>query len=130
MRILLLDDDDHVRTFLVRALEHMGHQVHALASGRQLADALRTHEFEAVITDVYMPDMDGFQALAMLKATRPSLPVVVMSGGSAILGSCLPMATRMGAAAILEKPITLGALAETLRLATAPASPGPVRPAA
>ena len=130
MRILLLDDDDHVRTFLVRALEYMGHEVHPLASGRQLADVLRTHEFEAVITDVFMPDMDGFQALAVLKATRPGLPVVVMSGGSATLGSCLPMATRMGAAAILEKPISLRSLAETLRLVAAPASPGPVRPAA
>jgi two-component system response regulator GlrR len=127
VRILLLDDDDHVRAFLVRALEYMGHQVHALASGRHLADVLRTHEFEAVITDVFMPDMDGFQALAVLKATRPGLPVVVMSGGSATLGSCLPMATRMGAAAILEKPISLGTLADTLRSV---AEPGPIRPAA
>ena len=108
----------------------MGHEVHPLASGRQLAEVLRTHEFEAVITDVFMPEMDGFQALAVLRATRPHLPVVVMSGGSATLGSCLPMATRMGAAAILEKPITLAALADTMRLAVAPASPGPVRPAA
>lgn len=118
MRILLIDDDEHARSFLTRALERAGHEVHVAANGRGIRALIGTCQPDVVFTDVFMPEVDGLEALAMLRAAAPELPVVVMSGGSPNLGNCLRMAEMLGAAAILEKPVKVQVLLETLRVAT------------
>ena len=123
VRILLIDDDEHARALLVRVLERAGNEVHALADGRRLAEVLETHEVDVVLSDVYMPEVDGFQALRVLQSKYPELPVVVISGGSGALDNCLHMAAMLGAAAVLEKPVRVPALLETLRSVTASGRP-------
>ncbi len=118
MRILLIDDDEHARSFLKRALEREGHDVHVAPDGRGVATLVATVRPEVVFTDVFMPEVDGFEALAAFRAADPSLPVIVMSGGSPGMGNCLTMARMLGAAAILEKPVTIRALLDTLDSAT------------
>jgi DNA-binding response OmpR family regulator len=76
LRILLVEDDDDIRTALSRALTNLGDQVAAVASG---ADAIgRLVEFapDAVILDLGLPDLDGADVLAMVRSVS-SVPVLV-----------------------------------------------------
>ena len=70
--------------------------------GRRVRELLGPDKPDVVFTDVFMPEVDGFETLAMLRAADPNLPVVVMSGGAPGLGKCLQMAKMLGASAILE----------------------------
>ena len=130
MRILLIDDDEHARAYLQRALERAGHEVHLAVDGRGVDALVPIHQLDLVLTDIYMPEVDGFQALATLRANAPDLPVVVMSGGALGLGTCLQMAKMLGAAAVLEKPVTIAALLDALRVATAAGCPSSRTPRA
>jgi CheY-like chemotaxis protein len=122
MRIVLIDDDEQVRAVLTRALEREGHAVLALSDAVRLTATLDRFEADVVFTDVYMPEVDGFQALRVVRSERPHIPVVVFSGGASPTDNCLSIATMLGAAAILHKPVTISALLETLRSVAAPAA--------
>lgn len=82
-RILVAEDEEPVRIFVTRALEHHGHQVHAVADGGAALQALQQDRYDLLLTDIVMPVMDGI-ALA-LKATSdwPHMPVVMMTGYAA-----------------------------------------------
>jgi CheY-like chemotaxis protein len=122
MRIVLIDDDEQVRSVLTKALEREGHAVLAVADALRLTETLDRFEADVVFTDVYMPEVDGFQALRLLRSVRPDIPVVVISGGAGPQDNCLSMATMLGAAGILEKPVSIAALLEILRSVAAPAT--------
>jgi CheY-like chemotaxis protein len=122
-RILLIDDDPQVRMTLVAFLERAGHEVQALEHARGLRASLRDRP-DIAFVDVFMPDVDGFQTLRTLRSLLPEVPVVMISGGGQGLDACLPMTTRLGAEAVLQKPVTRAALLETVDSLTArPAAP-------
>jgi DNA-binding response OmpR family regulator len=109
--ILLVDDDPLVRRTLARALDRLGHGVVASANGLDGARRARDGGLDLAIVDIHMPDMDGLELLAQLRATCPTLPVIMMSGGDqtrdlALLGD----AKLLGASATLAKPFSLDEL--------------------
>jgi CheY-like chemotaxis protein len=109
--ILLVDDDPLVRRTLTRALERLGHGVVTSENGLDGARRAREGGLDLAIVDIHMPDMDGLELLAQLKATCPTLPVIMMSGGDqtrdlALLGD----AKLLGASATLAKPFSLDEL--------------------
>ncbi len=79
-RILVAEDNPAVREFIVRALQSRGLPVTAVADGQQALAVLDKESFDALVTDIVMPNVDGI-ALA-LKATRqyPNLKIVMISG--------------------------------------------------
>lgn len=79
-RILVAEDNPAVREFIVRALQSQGLTIVAVADGQQALDVLDKESFDALVTDIVMPNVDGI-ALA-LKATRqyPDLKIVMISG--------------------------------------------------
>ncbi len=81
--ILVAEDEDAVREFLVRALKHAGHEVTAVADGGEALEALQEASFDLLLTDIVMPELDGV-ALA-LKVTKdfPNLRIVLMTGYAA-----------------------------------------------
>jgi CheY-like chemotaxis protein len=127
VRILLIDDDPQVRLTLASILERAGHDVQALEHARDLRSSLHTRPDIAFI-DVFMPDVDGFQTLKTLRSLLPDVPVVMISGGGQGLGACLPMATRLGAEAVLQKPVTSAALLAAVDSLTARPDQSPARP--
>ena len=106
--ILLVDDDPLVRRALTLALERIGHQVVPAENGLEGARRAREGGVDLAVVDIHMPDMDGFELLAQLRATCATLPVIMMSGGDqtrdlALLGD----AKLLGASAALAKPFSL-----------------------
>jgi CheY-like chemotaxis protein len=82
--ILLVDDDRAVRYILVRALQEAGYGVVEAGDGAQAWTCFQGNpgRFDAVVTDVMMPQMPGTVLAARVHATRPSLPVLLMSAYS------------------------------------------------
>jgi DNA-binding response OmpR family regulator len=80
--ILLVDDDDGVRTFVRRALEIDGHAVHEATDGAEGLGLLRgpAQDTDLVLSDIVMPVMDGIALALNVARERPDLPVMLMTG--------------------------------------------------
>ncbi len=107
-RILVIDDEQVLRRSVVEILEREGHEVLDAADGKVGMQLLREQRPDLVISDLFMPEMDGVELLRQLRRESPELKVVVMSGG-AYDGQIqlLDVATGLGAAAVLRKPFEL-----------------------
>ena len=79
-RILVVDDDTAVRTFVRRALAHRGHETAAAGDGAEaLALIQGDPAFDLVVSDIVMPALDGIELVATLAEQRPALPVILMT---------------------------------------------------
>ncbi len=82
--ILVVDDNQPIRTMLAVVLEGEGHTVVTAENGAQAFHILRSHEdeFDLVVSDVMMPEIDGPTLATKLSKEQPTLPVLLISGGS------------------------------------------------
>ena len=80
--VLLAEDDAVIRTLMARALEKRGHVVRVAEDGLQAVTLFREHmnDTEVVVLDVRMPNLEGPAALGQMRALRPGLPAVLLSG--------------------------------------------------
>ncbi len=80
-RVLAVDDHKTNRMKLALAVQNLGHEVESVASGAECLAALRRERFDIVLLDIVMPEMDGFQVLAAIKADPAlrDIPVIVIS---------------------------------------------------
>ncbi len=80
-KILIVDDDPDVRMVLATTLEEAGHEIEEASDGLQVLDMARKTSPDAILLDINMPGMDGFQALEQLKSHRDSadIPVIMIS---------------------------------------------------
>jgi CheY-like chemotaxis protein len=103
--ILIVDDDGDVRRTLRRILELDGHVVVSCADGHEALSALSARRPDLIITDMYMPEMDGIEFLTRLREQDAELPVLAVSGGAAASADfVLEDASQLGANAVLAKP--------------------------
>ena len=106
-RILVVDDNASVRTTARALLEAAGFEVVEAESGAAALKTLSSERFEAVLTDIFMPDTDGIELIHTLHRQTPNLPLVAMSGGGFDDGKdVLAVARLLGAEAIVQKPLT------------------------
>jgi CheY-like chemotaxis protein len=121
-RILIADDDEAVRTLLSYMLLDDGHTVQTAADGLEAVRACRDQPFDLLLCDIFMPGMDGLEAIRGFRKDYPQLRVVAMSGGSPNNdGALLRVARLMGAAAILEKPFVWADIKRAIEKALEPA---------
>src|SRR5215831_15409994 len=117
--LLLIDDEPNILSTLRRALEIEGYAVEVAGSGRIGLEKLGSRDFDLVMLDVMMPELDGLQTLKLLREKDPDLPVVMMSGHATI--ETAVQATKLGASDFIEKPLstekTLLTVRNTLALA-------------
>lgn len=116
-RLLVVDDDDLVRSVLQRLLTRAGHHVTAVTDGRHAMERLVAAPFDAVISDVDMDQVDGIQLLQHVREQHPSVPVILLTGRA-----CPPVleaAERHGAVACLPKPVDRSRLLELVGQVTA-----------
>jgi CheY-like chemotaxis protein len=114
--VLVVDDEDLVRSVLKRGLERNGFDVWEASDGREAIDYYRAHneEISVVLLDVRMPGMDGPQTLAVLHDLDPDVPVCFMSADT---GEYEPdELLERGAAYFIAKPFHLEHLANVLWL--------------
>lgn len=73
--------------------------------GNGAAQLFRTHQFDLVMSDIYMPERDGFDVMRDLRALQPDVPIIVFTGQRDLHFDPLKMADRLGADMIMRKPV-------------------------
>ena len=103
--ILLVEDDETLRSVLRQTLAREGYEVQEAADGRAALKALARSPAALIITDIIMPEMEGIEFIMSLRKANPKVPVIAMSGGGRLGGDdYLELAQAFGAAGILAKP--------------------------
>ena len=100
-RVLVVDDDAHVRALLSALLTHEGYSVVEAGDGLDALHKLRKRHFNLVISDYRMPRCDGMQLLASCRLLWPETAVIIVSGESS---NWTELAIRGGAHAWVRKP--------------------------
>ncbi len=117
-RILIIDDDESIRTVLGYMLEEAGHVVDKAASAEEGLRAITDRRPDLVLSDIKMPRKDGIELLGEIKAFDPSLPVIMLTAFGTVETAVEAM--KRGASDYLTKPISRDDLtmtvAKTLRL--------------
>ena len=112
-RILIVDDDQGTLASLSRAFALEGYTALTATSAARGLEKLDEEAVDAILSDVVMPEMDGIEFLARVRAKAPDVPVILMSGQASI--ETAVKATRLGALDFVEKPVGLDRLLLTLR---------------
>src|SRR5215471_11467993 len=118
--LLLIDDEPNILSTLRRALEIEGYVVEVAGSGRLGLEKLGARDFDLVMLDVMMPELDGLQTLKLVREKDPDVPVVMMSGHGTI--ETAVQATKLGAHDFIEKPLSTEKTLLTIKNALALAS--------
>ncbi len=111
-KILVVDDEQNMRVALFEALSRNGHEVAVAENGRMALEMIARQPPELVITDIKMPGMDGLELLRQIKALRPELPVVIMTGFATV--DTAVEAMKQGAFDYLLKPFPVEVIEETV----------------
>jgi CheY-like chemotaxis protein len=115
-RILVVDDEEIVRTMAGAALERLGYTVSSADSGPAALAALAVDPFlDLAILDFSMPGMSGQETLARLRAARPELRIIVSSGYCE--AECRARFREASISGFLQKPYTATALGQSVKAA-------------
>jgi CheY-like chemotaxis protein len=113
--ILIIDDDGLFRSMLGATLLQFGHTVAEAGNGAEGLKLCQRTKPDLIITDLVMPEMDGFEVLMNFARHTPRAKILVMSGG--VRGKTvdfLEIATRLGASGVLAKPFTTDSLSKAI----------------
>lgn len=118
-QILLIDDDEGIRTTIEQRLSAAGYELDLAENGVEGLQAVKANTPDLVICDILMPEKEGIETIMDIRNMHPALPIVAISGGgkyipagSAFLDEVLESAKILGADYILRKPFRLRELQE------------------
>jgi len=120
MRLLLVDDEESYVNVLSKRMTKRNFEVSSALSGAQAIRILRKQDFDAVVLDLKMEDMDGIEVLKILKTMAPELPVIMLTGHGS--ETAAREGITFGAFDYLTKPCDLDELIEKIRAACEAAS--------
>jgi CheY-like chemotaxis protein len=108
-RVLVVEDHAPMRAVMVAVLESMGHQVFQAGDGREALRVQAETNAELMLTDLFMPEMEGLETIRQMRSRYPNVLIMAVSGGSSRgdAGDYLEMAKKFGAASALRKPFTI-----------------------
>ena len=112
LKILIVDDQESMRTLLQDMLEVIGYEVTLAGGGEEALKILEGSRFDLVLSDLNMPGMDGTALLRSIKSSMPDLPVVIITGYGTFHTEKRVM--REGANGYISKPCTLAKIDKTL----------------
>jgi DNA-binding response OmpR family regulator len=113
MRILVIEDESRIQSFLARGLEAEGYTVVAAGDGREGLELATRGRFDLVVLDLLLPGLNGLQVQRELHGSQPGLPVVILSARTD-----LPTKLRgfeLGASDYVPKPFSLDELLARIR---------------
>lgn len=125
-RVLVIDDDDRLRKFVARDLARFGFSTVAARDGQSGIALLEQQSFDAVVCDLHMPQVDGFDVLRFSATIRPPPPFIMLTAYGSV--SAAVEAMKHGAADFLEKPVGTDELSATIRAVLARRPPRARRP--
>jgi DNA-binding response OmpR family regulator len=103
--ILLVEDDDQLRTMLKLLLTNSGYEVCEAPNGTRVCDMYQQQRFDLVITDLVMPDKEGLGVIMELRRRDQNVRIIAMSGGlQGRAEEYLRIAQKLGAQLTLSKP--------------------------
>jgi DNA-binding NtrC family response regulator len=114
--ILIIDDDDQLRTLLRQALEREGYTVGEAQNGREGMARYRATPADLVITNILMPEQEGLETIRVLRQESPEVKIIAISGGGQ-MGALdfLDIAAKLGSRRTLRKPFALQELHTVVR---------------
>jgi CheY-like chemotaxis protein len=116
VRVLVVDDNPDMRSFVKLVLERAGFDVQVAADGQRALDLQRERPADVLITDIFMPESDGIELIARFKSGFPQVKIIAMSGGGHVSKKdYLPVAKEIGADGVLQKPFAAGTLLRILQ---------------
>jgi len=116
--ILVVDDEEQLRTFLTLVLEEGGYDVKVAGDGIEALKSYHQHPVDLVITDIVMPEKEGIELIRELRNIYPKVKIIAMSGGSrnTVLENNLTLAKYLGADFILSKPFSDEEILEAIKI--------------
>ncbi|MEO9191680.1 MAG: response regulator [Acetobacteraceae bacterium] len=123
LHVLLVEDEQLIAELFAETLAEDGHEVSIAGDGREALDLFAEAEaigrpYDLVVTDVRMPRMDGVTLTRQLRATRPELPVIVVSGYASPEQFSALASSENAPVVLLPKPVSLSRLRTAVRGAT------------
>jgi DNA-binding NtrC family response regulator len=106
--ILIVDDDPQVRRLCKITLAEPAYAASEARNGKEALATIKEISFDLILLDLCMPEMEGFEFLAAVRADLPKLKIIIMSGFMG--GTMLPAARALGGTATLAKPFSPEAL--------------------
>ncbi|MCK9639760.1 MAG: sigma-54 dependent transcriptional regulator [Prolixibacteraceae bacterium] len=116
LKILVIDDERSIRNTLKDILGFEGYHVELAENGKEGIDLVQATDFDIILCDIKMPEMDGLEALEQIRKIKPESTVVMISGHGTI--DTAVEAIKKGAFDFIEKPLDLNRLLITLRNAS------------
>ena len=116
-RILVADDDDTVREAAHELLGRFGCEVETAHNGDEALLMTRSFDYDAVLADIRLPDMPGYECFCQLRAIQPSLPVILMTGFGYDPDHSIVKARQAGLKAVLYKPFRIDQLLDEVEAA-------------
>lgn len=115
--ILVIDDEPHIRNILEKLLTRDGHRVDTAENGLIGCCHCALFSYDLVITDMIMPERDGFEVIVECSKMKPKPPIIVISGGSARLGRdyLLSLASLLPVSRVVPKPLNFEELSDIVR---------------
>jgi DNA-binding NtrC family response regulator len=111
--VLVADDEKSIRLMLETGLTLNGFRVTSVRTGREALEAVSSGQFDAVLSDIYMPDGGGLELVDSLRTTVPNLPIVLMTAQGSV--EVAVEAVRRGASDFIGKPFDVSAVVDLLR---------------
>ncbi len=111
-RVLVIDDDEDIRTLVAAMLERAGHKPEVAADGATGLRMFGQSKPHLVLTDISMPGLDGHDVISALRVMHEDVPIIAISGGSEVAkDELLLQAARLGASEVIMKPFEFEQLA-------------------
>jgi two-component system, response regulator, stage 0 sporulation protein F len=112
--ILIIDDEESIRSLLRTVLEAAGHEVSEAANGRQGLELYRRSQTDLVITDIAMPELNGLDMILELTRQFLHAKVIAISGETGDTNGGLDMAKLLGARRTIHKPFSMSMLLDAV----------------
>ncbi len=113
--ILIVDDEQHIRSILCEILASLDYNVFAVGNGKEAIKEIEKNSYNLVITDMMMPEMGGLELLEAIKPIAPDIMVIMMTGFGTIASAVEAM--KKGAYEYVLKPFKLDELISTIKRA-------------
>ena len=111
-KVLLVDDEEEFIELMSQRLETRGLKVVTVSNGEAAVAKVADQSFDVAIVDLAMPGIDGIETLKQIKAERPDMEVIMLTGQATVKTGIEAM--KYGANDFLEKPVDLNVLMEKI----------------